>query len=77
MPGDRTAQGLAKSVRLQKVMNVSNFRKCFVVGLIANNLPMLDRPIHKRFLEHIGVDISGSPMIPVVKKCRIAAGVHS
>ncbi|RDW58494.1 hypothetical protein BP5796_12424 [Coleophoma crateriformis] len=40
---------------------------------ITNNQSMMDRPFHKGFLQWIGVDISGSPMTPVIKKCRAAA----
>jgi phenylacetate 2-hydroxylase len=42
---------------------------------VTRNHSVLDRPHHKGFLDHIGVDISGSPMTPQIKKCRAAAVV--
>ncbi|KAH8888144.1 cytochrome P450 [Thozetella sp. PMI_491] len=40
---------------------------------ITNNSSLLDRPHHKGFLDHIGVDISGSPMNEQIKRCHNAA----
>lgn len=42
---------------------------------VDRNQSVLDRPHHKGFLDHIGVDISGSPLTPQIKKCRTAAVV--
>lgn len=40
---------------------------------IDRNTSLLDRVHHKGYLDYIGVDISGSPLTPQIRKCRTAA----
>jgi phenylacetate 2-hydroxylase len=40
---------------------------------VTNSNALIDRPWQPGFINHLGIDISSSPMIPTIRKCRAAA----